>query len=86
MIGRRREDSFDDRPEFTWDEVSPGDYWKRRDGSWYLQAPSGEHGAANARWTITEHEDGTITVSPSLFFNTPRGWHGFLEKGVWRKV
>lgn len=35
--------------------------------------------------TVTEHEDGTITVSPSIF-DAPDGWHGFLERGVWRSV
>lgn len=39
-----------------------------------------------------EHEDGTLTISPSIG-DTVRGgsgdsdgWHGFLERGVWRKV
>lgn len=36
---------------------------------------------------VFEHEDGTITVSPSILV---RGggddgeWHGWLERGVWR--
>jgi hypothetical protein len=41
--------------------------------------------------TITEHEDGTITVSPSIkHTGNNEGWtkkivwHGFLERGVWR--
>jgi hypothetical protein len=38
------------------------------------------------KWTITEHEDKTITVTPSIWFNSPTGWHGFLERGVWRRV
>jgi hypothetical protein len=84
--GRRLPDGFDDRPEFTWAEVLPGDYWKRRDGSFYLNSPDGEHGAVNERWTVIEHEDGTITVSPSIWFNTPRGWHGFLKAGIWSKA
>lgn len=33
-------------------------------------------------WRIVEHEDGTITVTPSIM--DPGGWHGFLERGVWR--
>ena len=36
---------------------------------------------------VVEHEDGTITVSPSIKIN--RGddiiWHGYLEKGIWRE-
>lgn len=27
----------------------------------------------------------TITVSPSIW-DTPQGWHGWLEHGVWRSV
>ena len=45
-----------------------------------------------SKHTVTEHEDGTITVSPSILI-TMRGpedvektWHGFLEKGIWREV
>lgn len=34
------------------------------------------------------HEDGTITVSPSILALGHDGvnWHGFLERGVWREV
>ena len=34
---------------------------------------------------VTEHEDGTITVSPSILITGEGGsWHGYLELGVWR--
>jgi len=42
-----------------------------------------------------EHDDGTITISPSIgeFVrgqeHTPDnsdGWHGYLERGIWRQV
>ncbi len=35
---------------------------------------------------ITEHEDGTITASPSIDVKRGDGehWHGWLERGVWR--
>jgi len=42
-----------------------------------------------AKHFVTEHPDGTITVSPSILV---RGggdegeWHGFLERGVWREA
>lgn len=85
MKGRRRPDFFSDRPRFRWNKTQPGDYWKLRDGHWSVIAPSGETGSVRPPiWTITEHEDGTITVAPSIFFNSPHGWHGFLEKGIWR--
>lgn len=86
MMGRRREDFLSDQPGFRWEDVAPGDYWKTRGDRWHLIAPSGEHGGADARWSVTEHDDGTITISPSLFFNSPHGWHGFLERGIWRSV
>ena len=31
---------------------------------------------------IVEHEDSSITCAPSLVM--PSGWHGYLERGVWR--
>lgn len=88
MQGRRLADHFDQAPDFTWEQVKPGDYFKVAPGHWFLCAPSGEHGAAtDGIWTITEHENGSITVSPSLWFNKARGgWHGYLVEGVWRPV
>lgn len=35
---------------------------------------------------IEEHEDGTITVAPSISLKLGDGrevWHGFLQRGVW---
>lgn len=40
-----------------------------------------------SKHSIVEHEDGTITVSPSILSTRPDGtevYHGFLEAGVWR--
>jgi hypothetical protein len=38
-----------------------------------------------AKHEVTEHEDGTITVKPSILVTNYIGeYHGFLEKGVWR--
>ena len=38
--------------------------------------------------TVMEHEDGSITVTPSILIgpagDSP-GWHGFLERGVFRE-
>lgn len=39
---------------------------------------------------VVEHEDGTITVSPSILISYSGGegdfsWHGFLERGIWRE-
>jgi hypothetical protein len=72
-------------------QFQAGDYgrWERDDNNWYAQTPN-DHGANLRSHHVTEHEDGTITVSPSILVSTSRHgvpvevWHGFLERGVWR--
>ena len=70
----------------------PGDYGKRSDGIWYMRPPAVEGkfwGVGSlAKHTIVEHEDGTITVSPSILVTGHHGaqWHRYLEKGIWREV
>ena len=60
-------------------------------GHWYGKAPGGELGNLSGH-DLTEHEDGTLTVAPSILISTRRGgqdvqlWHGYLERGVWREV
>jgi len=71
--------------------LKPGEYGKI-DGYWH-GCPPQEHvgfGALFANLSghdITEHEDGTITVSPSILITQHDGqtWHGYLERGVWRE-
>ena len=66
------------------DDPHPGDYWRDEDtGVWMAYCPKGGIGAL-ADHQVTEHEDGTITVSPSILM--PGQWHGYLERGVWREV
>lgn len=62
--------------------VQHGDYWKDADGMWWAYAPRGSVGVLSDH-TVTEHEDGTITVFPSILM--PDKWHGYLERGVWRE-
>jgi hypothetical protein len=40
-----------------------------------------------SRHDVVEHEDGTITVSPSILVTQGEGrqWHGYLERGIWRE-
>ncbi len=76
--------------------VAPGDYWRNWDDadeagafheSWSVIAPSGESGTVTAAiWTLKTEPDGALTVSPSIWYNKPKGWHGYLEKGVWREL
>jgi hypothetical protein len=69
--------------QFGW---KPGDYG-RIDGKWWIRPPRGSMGLLDLH-TVTEHEDGTITVSPSILLESMDGnvlWHGYLERGVWRE-
>ena len=55
-------------------------------GSWYGVTPNGM--LCNLKnHEVTEHDDGTITVSPSILVRSScEEWHGFLERGVWREA
>ena len=67
---------------------APGSYMKvDYDGKdeLYIVDPRGEIGRISTH-TITWHEDGTVTVSPSIAPYEPGGWHGYLEHGIWREV
>jgi hypothetical protein len=77
MTGRRR--------DVEVHLLEPGDYGKTND-FWYAATPNGL--LANlAAHQVSEHEDGAITVSPSILVrNSVSSWHGYLERGVWRSV
>lgn len=76
MTGQRRHDAS---PHL----FEPGDYG-RWDGKWYGMTSVGLAGLANHE--VVEHEDGTITVSPSILCSTgEQSWHGYLERGIWRE-
>jgi hypothetical protein len=85
VIGTRLPDGSD------WTTATPnGAYWKSvHDGGWDCTTPNGLLGNLRAH-AVQEHEDGTITVSPSIEVNRGRFnpavgyFHGFLERGVWR--
>lgn len=72
-------------------DLQPGEYHRLGKTLWMMKAPNGEEGAIDqTKHTVVEHEDGTITVSPSILIyphrtidgHTP-GWHGYLERGIW---
>lgn len=81
MIGRR--------VEWASQILAPGEYAKAENGVWHCATPNG-HGGNLAGHDVTENDDGTITVSPSILVTTGRDgaevelWHGYLERGVWR--
>ncbi len=84
-------------------KLAPGEYGKDGNGIWRVRPPTiqvdglekQQHPLSGtlSKHTVKEHEDGTITVSPSILIqylwgDPPRGieWHGFLERGIWRQV
>lgn len=63
-------------------------YWKDEESrQWMICFP--DRGAGDlmgnlSNHTVTEHQDGTITVTPSILtWNRVERRHGFLTKGVW---
>ena len=74
-------------------DLEPGEYGKVG-GVWAVYPPpmgKYEHPWAGpiTKHTIEEHEDGTITVTPSILQRDTSGheaWHGFLKRGVWTIV
>ena len=82
LTGRRLADDFDAR------NAEAGDYWfatwHKRDGGrelWFRD-PFGHPGRVSTH-TVEEHDDGTVTVMPSIYDTDPGGFHGWLTKGVW---
>jgi hypothetical protein len=73
--------------------LKPGEFGvSPRDGIWYARTPNGLFGNL-AEHEVTENQDGTITVSPSILVtgydnesNSDITWHGYLENGLWREV
>lgn len=68
-------------------ELAEGEYMKWGD-AWYAHCPGMYDLTANlGSHTVIEHEDGTISVSPSILCTdgaAGHSYHGFLERGVWR--
>jgi len=64
--------------------LQPGDYAKSIHGLWCIVAPNGDSGTLKESiHQVVEHDDGTITVSPSIQFETGQRYHGYLKAGVW---
>jgi hypothetical protein len=80
--GHRLPDGPVDRP------MALGDYLRDEHGVWWCCVPKVcENGIGNLRnHQIEEHEDGTITVSPSILLGGSCSWHGYLKRGVWTEV
>ena len=54
-------------------------------GHWWVVSPVLDVARLSSEFTVTEHEDGTISVYPSLVFEKPgqSGFHGYLNRSVW---
>lgn len=75
-------------PDVDYDDLQGG-YWRTAAGTWMCGLPAPGFGIGNlTKHTVTEHDDGTITVSPSILVETGDGrrWHGWLQRGVWRAL
>jgi hypothetical protein len=67
-----------DRP--GWVKLNEDTPAYRLGARWYVRCMSGVvMGRLGENHTVTEHEDGTITVEPSLVMHN--GWHGWLRHG-----
>lgn len=63
--------------------LEEGDYGLDSRGHW-MARPPGNHSGDLSQHTVEEHDDGTITVTPSILINDGRNqWHGHLIRGVW---
>jgi hypothetical protein len=92
MRGTRR-----DIVDTEWTTAQVWDYGKMtHDSGWYWYCCVPGHSTGEfmlgdlSKHDVTEHEDQTITVSPSILIGgqgtSLPTWHGFLEHGVWREA
>lgn len=74
-------------------QLKPGQYGfhgESRSALWFMM-PNGQIGHVEAPpWnSIVEHENGTVTVDPSIWNKSDDpaiDWHGFLRAGQWEQV
>ena len=64
-------------------QTLPGSYWYSDAHEAWLCTPPKGYGGHLGGHDVIEHEDGTITVSPSILTSE---WHGYLEHGIWQEV
>ena len=95
MQGRRvyPPEPTDDVQDPLPDDLQEGDYWYDPVVKhWMFVCPVKGLPIANlSNHQVIEHEDKTITVSPSILthghYNGEHvSWHGYLERGIWREV
>lgn len=74
--------AFSEGTEPGWVKLTPGTPAYRIGARWYVRCMSGATVGrlTEGTHTVTEHDDGTITVEPSLVMSN--GWHGWLRRGI----
>ena len=82
MQGRRLSDSVD-----HIGDAEPGDYWFYEGGPGegrvlWIRDPMGMFGRC-AKHEVTENDDGTVTVRPSILDGGRGEFHGWLTDGRW---
>jgi hypothetical protein len=80
---------IDGEPDFLWRIAQTPGAYGTNGKDWFCTTPNGLFGNLGGH-QIEEHEDHTITVGPSILVTVGRGheatqWHGYLERGFWRK-
>jgi hypothetical protein len=69
-------------------QLLPGEYgrWDADDGNWYAVPPNTDLTANLSAHRVEEHDDGTITVEPSILVSDHKSsWHGYLKHGQWEQ-
>ena len=74
-------------------ELEPGEYAVVMDGETiarvWVRLPNGDGPSELHEWSPVINEDGTLTLSPSILSHpsgSQKGWHGWLERDVWREA
>lgn len=67
-------------------ELEAGEYCNYQ-GIWYGVPPGTDLLAAFTQHNVTEHDDGRISVNPSILVKDHQSrWHGYLHLGAWRML
>lgn len=65
------------------DLASDGYAWDPDSQRWWVRPPMFEHGQwalDPTIWEVIEHDDGTVSVVPSIVVGA---YHGWLTRGMW---
>jgi hypothetical protein len=64
--------------------LAEGDYGQDANGVWHARPP-GNHTGSLADHEVVDHEDETISVTPSILVDVAgiQTWHGQLTRGEW---